>query len=65
MRSGPADNMRLTAPECYRQPGFQSWEHQDWTEGASFAASENDKARSCLSPNGFLRHIFVPCLLAV
>jgi hypothetical protein len=60
MDSGLTDNMQLAVPACNRQPGFQCWELPARTEGASLTTSENDKARTCLSLDRFLRHLSFP-----
>jgi hypothetical protein len=63
MDSGLTDNLHLAAPECNGQSGFQRSEPPAPTEGASPTISEDDKARTCLSLDRFLRYVSVPCLL--
>jgi hypothetical protein len=63
MESGPTNNIHSIAPECNGQSGFQRSELSTRRKGAGFTTSENAKARTCLSPDRFLRHLSVPCLL--
>jgi hypothetical protein len=63
MTSGSAGNIHSVAPECNGQSGFQRSELPVPTEGASLTTSENDKARTCLSLDRFLKHVSVPWLL--
>ena len=55
MDSGPANNIRRTAPEGNRQPGFHRSKLPARTERASFVTAENAKAQTVLFLIRYLR----------
>jgi hypothetical protein len=63
MDSGPTNDIHVVAPEYNGQSPLQRSEPPAPTEKASLTTSENDKARTCLSLDRFLRRLSVPCLL--
>jgi hypothetical protein len=63
MISGSTGIIYLVGLEWNDQSGFPRSEPPAPTEGATLTASENDKARTCLSLDRFLKHVCVPCLL--